>query len=229
MFGRSSIVLFLGISLMIVFAAQTVVASVDQEAMEEEAMSQLENSLHKQFVKDDNFVIKKVLPNGMTVLVRAVHTIPKVSIQLWYNVGSKDEMTGEKGIAHLIEHMIFKGTQGKDSLNMSEVDINTIAHKLSGNSNAFTAQDFTGYRFDFPTHHWKEALPIMADSMRHAAFKDELLNSEMKAVIQELKMRRDRYSIDLIENLMSTIFADHPYHYPIIGFKQDLWNVHSTD
>ncbi len=175
------------------------------------------------------FVEKKVLANGMTILVRPIHSIPKVSLQIWYNVGSKDEETGEKGIAHLIEHMIFKGTAGKSSLHLSESDINTITHMLSGSCNAFTAQDFTGYSFDMPSHTWKEALPIMADCMVNAAFKDDHLNSEMKAVIQELKMRKDRYQLSLAEELMTTIFADHPYHYPIIGYKQDLWNVHADD
>ncbi len=55
-------------------------------------------------------VVKKVLSNGLTVLVRPMHNLPKVSIQLWYNVGSRDEKDKERGIAHLIEHMIFKGT-----------------------------------------------------------------------------------------------------------------------
>jgi zinc protease len=174
-------------------------------------------------------VQKKVLSNGMTVLVHPVHAIPKVSLQIWYNVGSKDEATGEKGIAHLIEHMIFKGTAGEDSLNLSESDINAISHTLSSSTNAFTAQDFTGYSFDLPANVWQEALPIMADCMVNCAFKDDHLNSEMKAVIQELKMRKDKYQLSLTEELMSTIFAEHPYHYPIIGYKQDLWHVHGDD
>ncbi len=169
-------------------------------------------------------VFKKVLDNGLTVLVRPNHTIPKVSIQLWYDVGSKDEKTSEKGIAHLIEHMIFKGTH-----KLSESDINMITQKLSGTCNAFTSWDYTGYLFDFPTHHWHEALPIMADCMRNCTFKQELLNSEMKAVIQELKMYRDNYDSSLIQQMISTIFADHPYHYPIIGFKQDLWSLKHAD
>src|SRR5260221_2936278 len=105
-------------------------------------------------------VIKRVLDNGLTILIRESHEIPKVSFQIWYNVGSKDELTGEKGIAHLIEHMIFKGTD-----TLSESDINTLVHKLSGSCNAFTYYDFTGYRFDFPTHHWREILPVVADCM----------------------------------------------------------------
>ena len=167
-----------------------------------------------------NQVFKKILDNGLTILVRPNHIIPKTSLQLWYNVGSKDEKTGEKGIAHLIEHMIFKGTE-----KLSESDIDKITRKLSGSCNAFTSYDYTGYLFDFPSHHWHEALNIMADCMRNCSFKQDFLNSEMKAVVQELKMYRDSYVKMLVQQMVSTIFADHPYHYPIIGFKQDLWNL----
>lgn len=97
-------------------------------------------------------VDKKVLDNGMTVLVNSVHTIPKVSLQIWYNVGAKDEKTGEKGLAHLIEHMIFKGTQEL----LSESDINVLTHKLSGSCNAFTWYDYTGYLFNLPSHNWEK-------------------------------------------------------------------------
>jgi zinc protease len=165
-------------------------------------------------------VYKKVLANGLTVLVRPNHIIPKVSTQLWYNVGSKDEKTSEKGIAHLIEHMIFKGTK-----TLSESDINMITQKLSGYCNAFTSYDYTGYLFDFPTHHWHEALPIMADCMTNCLFDADMLASEMKAVIQELKMYRDDYTSSLAQEMITAIFVDHPYHYPIIGFKQDLWGL----
>lgn len=169
-------------------------------------------------------VQKKVLKNGMTVLVRPMHHIPKVSVQVWYNVGSKDEKSGEKGIAHLIEHMIFKGTEL-----LSESDINTITHMLSGKTNAFTSYDYTGYLFNMPTHHWKQVLPILADCMSNVSFKDDQLNSEMKAVIQELKMYRDSYQRALIEEMMPAIFPDHPYHHPIVGYKQDLWSIHGKD
>lgn len=170
-------------------------------------------------------IAKKVLSNGLTVLVKSSHIVPKVSIQLWYKVGSKDEKNGEKGIAHLIEHMIFKGTKKM----LSESDINVIVHKLSGDCNAFTSYDYTGYKFNMPSHHWREMLPIMADCMVNAAFKDDHLNSEMKAVIQELKMIKDNHTRQIAYDLLTTIFSDHPYHYPLIGYKQDLWSVSGAD
>jgi zinc protease len=169
-------------------------------------------------------VVKRVLDNGLTILIHELHKIPKVAFQIWYNVGSKDELLGEKGIAHLLEHMIFKGT----SL-LSESDIDAITHKLSGNCNAFTSYDYTGYIFNFPTQNWREAFPIAADCMVNCLFDDDMLNSEMKAVIQELKLNKDQYDRMLIDEMISMIFSDHPYHYPIIGYKQDLWNVSGKD
>ena len=85
----------------------------------------------------DKRVHKFTLSNGLTVLVCPKKQSSKVSLQLWYNVGSKHEVNGEKGMAHFIEHMIFKGT--KDLL--TESDINMITQKLSGYANAFTSYD----------------------------------------------------------------------------------------
>ena len=191
-------------------------------ANQSEPRNFMKNSVIDSFKKQ--YVHKHILANGMTILVYPTHTLPKVSLQIWYNVGSKDEKTGEKGIAHLIEHMIFKGTEL-----LSESDINEIVHALSGKCNAFTSNDYTGYLFNFSKHVWEKILPIIADCMSNARFADDHLNSEMKAVIQELKMRKDNYPISLAQELLSALFTDHPYHYPIIGYKQDLWNVNSAD
>lgn len=165
-------------------------------------------------------VVKKVLPNGLTVLVYPHGSIPKVSSQIWYNVGSKHEATGERGLAHFLEHLVFKGTK-----KMSEMDLTMIAYKLSGYSNAFTSYDFTGYLFDFPKQHWQTSLDLFADCMLNCTFKEQHINSELKAVIQELKLYRDDYMTSLIEDMIAMIFADHPYHHPVIGYKQDLWSI----
>ncbi len=191
----------------------------DKNPLPEDFMVEQENT-----IPAESYVSKKILDNGLTVLVYESHIIPKVSFQMWYNVGSKDELLSEKGIAHLIEHMIFKGTDI-----LSESDINVLVHKLSGSCNAFTSFDYTGYLFNFPTHNWKEALPIVADCMTNCTFKEDMLSSEMKAVIQELKMYKDQYDRSLLEEMIGMIFADHPYHYPIIGYKQDLWSVSGKD
>lgn len=165
-------------------------------------------------------VHKKKLQNGLNVLVAPKFQIPKTSVQLWYNVGSKHEIESERGIAHLIEHMVFKGTK-----NLSESDIGLIVNKLSGSCNAFTSYDYTCYLFDLPSHQWEASLSILADCMNNCTFKEDLLNSELKTVIQELKMYNDNYLSVLLEKLISAIFEDHPYHHPVIGYKKDLWSL----
>lgn len=86
-------------------------------------------------------VFKSVLSNGLTVLIYPKKSAPKVALQMWYNVGSKHEQPGEKGMAHFLEHMIFKGTNEK----LSESDINMISQKLAAYANAFTSYDYTAY------------------------------------------------------------------------------------
>lgn len=199
------------------------IESIESEKLEV-LMSDEKNMMQSDTKSVHQHVEKVVLDNGLTILIRESHEIPKVSFQIWYNVGSKDELTGEKGIAHLIEHMIFKGTN-----TLSESDINVLVHKLSGECNAFTSYDYTGYYFNFPTHHWREAFPVFADCMSNCLFNDDMLNSEMKAVIQELKLYKDQYDRSMLEELMGMIFSEHPYHFPIIGYKQDLWNVSGKD
>jgi zinc protease len=197
--------------------------SVKLQSMEQETMQQ---AFMKHTLEDElnPIVYKKVLSNGLTILVKPSGSVPKVSIQLWYQVGSKDEELGEKGIAHLIEHMVFKITKSR-----GETDLDAIVHKLSGSCNAFTSYDYTGYLFEMPSCQFEAVFSIMADCMENVLFDDQMLNSEMKAVIQELKMNKDRYVSQLLEGLLAAIFFDHPYHYPIIGFKQDLWSVNAAD
>jgi zinc protease len=211
------------------YARRTRGAEHKKDIVIESEKSSMENkkksdAVLKNHVGQTAHVHKIVLDNGMTVLTRKVPDAGKVSIQLWYYVGSKDEGNGERGIAHLIEHMIFKGTE-----KLSESDINVITHKLSGNCNAFTSYDYTGYLFNLPTHNWHYSLEMMADCMENCTFKEDMLSSEMKAVIQELKMYKDIYVRSLVDEMIGMVFADHPYHHPIIGYKQDLWSVHSGD
>jgi zinc protease len=168
-------------------------------------------------------VFKFELKNGLNLLVCPKKFAPKVALQMWYHVGSKNEEQGEKGMAHFIEHMVFKGTHEM----LSESDIVTVAQKLSADVNAFTSYDYTAYVFDVPVANWDQVLPIFADCMSNCSFKQEHMNSEVKAVIQELKMYNDKYSTILREELMASLFPEHPYHHPIIGYKQDLWNLES--
>lgn len=189
-------------------------------------LSKIENPTMRSPKTHTPSVIKKTLPNGLTVLVLPKNTVQDVAVQLWVNVGGKHEVSGQKGLAHFIEHMIFKGTQdAQGQMNLSESDINLITHKLSGHCNAATSYDYTFFRFSFPERHWHHALTILADCMRNCSFKQDHINSELKAVVQELKMNKDNYVRSLVLKMVATIFAGHPYQYPLIGYKQDLWSL----
>ena len=176
------------------------------------------------FAQQDYNITKYVLDNGFTILVKQTESTQRVAVQLWLPVGSKHETMHEKGIAHLIEHMIFKGTK-----NLSETDYKLLVNRLAANCNAVTSYDTTRYFFNVPATSWHEVLPLMADCLVNCTFKQELLNSELKAVIQELKMYRDNFSRELIINMISSIFQDHPYFFPVVGFKHHLWDKTSQD
>src|SRR3990172_8208409 len=146
-------------------------------------------------------ITKVVLENGMTVLIFKNSSIPKVLVQIAYDVGSYVESDGERGLAHLIEHMIFKGTT-----KMSESDIDEISRKYGASYNAFTSMDMTSYYFETNKNNWKPFMSILADCMQNARFDDQHLASELKAVIQELKMYKDDYWSMMLEKVDSLLY-----------------------
>lgn len=166
--------------------------------------------------------IKKIkLKNGMTVLLFRTDTAPKVLVQVAYDVGSYVETSGERGLAHLIEHMIFKGTA-----KMSEGDIDAISRRYGATYNAFTSLDMTSYYFEANKSNWQPFLEILADCMQNARFDEQHLASELKAVIQEIKMYRDNFWRKILDKAIELAFPpNHPYHFPVIGFQEDLLNL----
>ena len=166
--------------------------------------------------------VKKVeLKNGMKVILFKTDTAPKVIVQVAYEVGSFVEGSGERGLAHLIEHMIFKGTE-----KMTEGDIDAISRKYGATYNAFTSIDMTSYYFEANKSNWQPFLPILADCMQNARFDEQHLASELKAVIQEVKMYKDDYWRRIFEKAIQTAFpSNHPYHFPVIGYQEDLLNL----
>lgn len=161
---------------------------------------------------------KKILSNGMTLISYATAHVPKVLVQIAYDVGSSVEEQGEKGLAHLVEHMIFKGTKV-----LPEGAIDAIARKYGASFNAFTSNDVTSYYFEVDRENWKNFVPVLSDCMKNALFDKEHLASELKAVVQEINMYRDRHMSRMVELAFKTAFpANHPYHHSVIGYKEDL-------
>ncbi len=168
---------------------------------------------------------KVVLENGMTILAYQDASTPKVLIQIAYDIGSAVEQSHERGLAHLIEHMIFKGTD-----KLAEGDIDAIACKFGASFNAFTSNDVTSYYFQTNKLNWRNFADILFDCMKNARFDEQHLASELKAVVQELNMYKDQHIRAMFEKAISLAFPpNHPYHFPIIGYKEELARLKAYD
>lgn len=170
------------------------------------------------------FSVKKyVLDNGLTLLIRKTDLLKDVACYLAINVGSKDEEDGIRGYAHIVEHSLFKGTK-----KFAEPDMWKIKEKLSANFNAFTSFDKTVMTLNFPIDSYMYAFPILAECFAECRFNQDFLNSEFKAIVQELRMRNNDPSTELFQKILKTVYSqEHPYYHPIIGYKLDIINATS--
>jgi zinc protease len=165
-------------------------------------------------------VQETVLPNGLTVLVKEVRNAPVVSFSVWYRVGSRNEHTGITGMSHLLEHMLFKGTQ--------KLRLGEIARTLFLNGAAFNAStyyDWTNYYATIASDRLELAMSIEADRMVNSRIDKTDLDSEMTVVRSELEGGENSPGRILHQNVVSTAFQAHPYHWPVIGWRSDVENV----
>jgi zinc protease len=170
------------------------------------------------FIESKPLDIKeKTLKNGLKVYVIEEHSSPVVSVQVWYKVGSKNEVVGITGSAHLLEHMMFRGTK--------EIkDFSQIIDELGGMDNAFTSFDETAYWCEIPSSAVEKVLYMEADRMRNITFDG--FDEERNVVIEERRWRTENDQRGALwEALFSTIFWAHPYRNPVIGWRSDLENV----
>ena len=166
-------------------------------------------------------VTKKILPNGLTVLLHEDHSVPTVSFHTWFRVGSKYEEPGYTGIAHLFEHMMFKGAK-----RYSAKQFEGILQANGITNNAFTTYDYTGYYEDLPSSKLKLVMDIESDRMENLALTPENLKSEREVVKEERRWRVDN-SIpgSMSEVMWSTAYKVHPYHWPVVGWMKDIDNI----
>lgn len=160
------------------------------------------------------------LKNGLTCISYKISS-PTVIVQIAYRVGSANEEFHQTGIAHAIEHMLFKGTN-----KLSESDIPTITRKFGAQTNAYTTKDTTCYFFEVPKNNWEVFVGIFADCMSNAQFDKEHLASELKTILQELERTNSnekKYSYSLLYQLNYP--GNHPYHHPVIGYKDDVFSL----
>ncbi len=165
-------------------------------------------------------ICEAVLANGLKVLVLEKPGVPVVTDEVWYRVGSVDELPGETGLAHYLEHVMFKGTK-----QMHKGDIDRITFVGGGANNAFTWNDFTAYWFSFDASRWKIALQVEADRMRNCAFVPKEFEAERGAVLNEMHAGHDAPGGRLDEEVDAAGYVVHPYHHPTIGWQQEVESV----
>jgi zinc protease len=158
------------------------------------------------------------LANGMTVIVKPDQRAPTAVHMLWLRVGSMDEVDGTSGVAHLLEHLLFKGTP-----TLKPGEFSRIVAALGGRENAFTGTDYTGYYQQIPSSRLEDVMKIEADRFAHARWSDEEFKKELEVVKEERRMRTDDNPRALMhEALNAAVFVAAPYRRPIVGWMSDL-------
>ena len=170
-------------------------------------------------------IARRTLPNGMTIIVKEDHRSPVAVSMVWYRAGSMDEVSGTTGVAHMLEHMMFKGTA---KVRVGEFS-RTIA-RAGGRDNAFTSRDYTAYHQQLHKSKLPLALELEADRMVNLSFAEEEFAKESKVVMEERRSRTDDDPhSQLHEQLMATIYISHPYRSPVVGWMNDLQNMQLAD
>ncbi len=170
-------------------------------------------------------VVTRELANGLRVMVKTDRRAPVVVSMVWYRIGSIDEQNGATGVAHVLEHMMFKGTR-----NVPAGEFSRLIAAAGGRDNAFTGRDYTSY---FQTLH-KSQLPLSfrleADRMANLVLSPDEFAKEIKVVMEERRWRTDDRPQSVVhERLMATALTAHPHRNPVIGWMSDLENLTLED
>ena len=165
------------------------------------------------------------LSNGLKLIVREDHRAPTVAHMVWYRAGSMDETNGKTGVAHVLEHMMFKGTKKVKSGEFSR-----LVAAVGGRENAFTSRDYTAYFQQVEKSKLEEVIKLEADRMSNLNFDDAEFDKEIQVVMEERRLRtEDNPSSLLYESLMATAYMSSPYRHPVIGWMNDLVNMKAAD
>ncbi len=166
-----------------------------------------------------------VLANGLKLIVREDHRAPTVAHMVWYRAGSMDEVNGKTGVAHVLEHMMFKGTDKVKSGEFSR-----LVAAVGGRENAFTSRDYTAYFQQVEKSKLDEVMKLEADRMSNLNFDDAEFLKEIQVVMEERRLRTEDNPTSLLyESLMATAFMSSPYRHPVVGWMNDLVNMKAAD
>jgi zinc protease len=165
------------------------------------------------------------ISNGLKLIVREDHRAPTVAHMVWYRAGSMDEVNGKTGVAHVLEHMMFKGTDKVKSGEFSR-----LVAGVGGRENAFTSRDYTAYFQQVEKSKLNEVIKLEADRMSNLNFDDAEFLNEIQVVMEERRLRtEDNPSSLLNESLMATAYMSSPYRHPVVGWMNDLENMKAAD
>lgn len=163
-------------------------------------------------------VSETVLPNGLKVILLENHKAPLISFQVWYRAGARNERVGKTGLAHLLEHMMFKGTK-----KVSGEEFTRMISENGGEENAFTSQDFAAYFETLSADRIGLSLMLESDRMKNLVLREADFTTERLVVIEERRMRLDdKPQAFLLTELDSAAYQAQPYHRPVIGWTEDI-------
>jgi zinc protease len=165
------------------------------------------------------------LSNGLTLIVKPDRRAPTAVHMLWVRVGSMDEVDGTSGVAHVLEHMMFKGTP---TVKAGEFSRRVAA--LGGRENAFTSKDHTGFYQQIPSNRLEDVMKLEADRFAHNRWADEEFRKELEVVKEERRLRtEDSPRALMYEALNATVFVASPYRRPVVGWMSDLQAMTPSD
>jgi len=163
-------------------------------------------------------VFETTLPNGLKVILLENHKAPLITFQVWYRVGSRNEEWGKTGLSHMLEHMMFKGTE-----KVGPEEFSRIIQENGGNNNAFTSRDNTAYFENLSADRVQVALDLESDRMQNLMLREEDFRTERMVVMEERRLRtEDNPQSNLQEQMEATAFQTQPYHWPTIGWMEDI-------
>ena len=165
------------------------------------------------------------LGNGLQVVVIPDRRTPVVTQMIWYKVGSADETPGKSGLAHFLEHLMFKGTEKHPAGEFSQ-----LIARIGGNENAFTSSDYTAYFQRVPRDQLATMMEFEADRMTGLVLKDENVLPERDVVLEEYNMRvGNNPDARLTEQIMAALYLNHPYGRPTIGWRGEIEKLNRED
>lgn len=165
------------------------------------------------------------LSNGMEVVVIPNHRAPTVTHMVWYRVGAADEPPGRSGIAHFLEHLMFKGTKKNPAGKFSE-----FVSSVGGMDNAFTSSDYTAYFQRVERERLKQMMEFEADRMTGLVLSDEVVLPERDVVLEERNQRvANNPAAKLTEETYAALYLNHPYSRPIIGWRHEIEKLNRED